>query len=86
MAISLYAALKEPDNLKDALILAVNHSGDSDSTGSITGQIVALSKGIDTAPKEWVDSLEMQDLLSDLSKDLANPEKIRNKERKYPTA
>ncbi|MCR5265455.1 MAG: ADP-ribosylglycohydrolase family protein [Cyanobacteria bacterium RUI128] len=84
MAISLYSALKEPDNLKNALILAVNHSGDSDSTGSITGQIVALSKGIDTVPKEWIDSLEMSELLKNLAKDLASPIDIKNKESKYP--
>lgn len=84
MAISLYAAMKEPENLKKALILAVNHSGDSDSTGSITGQIVALANGTKTAPKEWVDSLEMKDILKTLSKDLADPAHIKNKEAKYP--
>lgn len=83
MAISLYAALKEPENLKNALILAVNHSGDSDSTGSITGQIVGLAQGLNTVPKEWLDSLEMTDLLKSISKDLASPQDIKNKEEKY---
>lgn len=34
--ISLYCALKE-QNILDAITKAVNHNGDSDSTGSITG-------------------------------------------------
>ena len=53
MAIATYAIFKEPDNLKEALCLAVNHTGDSDSTGAITGNILGLAIGTDTVPSEW---------------------------------
>ena len=84
LAISLYAALKEPNNLKKALILAVNHSGDSDSTGAITGNIVGLANGLSSIPKAWLNSLEMTDLLETLSVDLVNNKKSANLSKKYP--
>jgi hypothetical protein len=34
IAISVYCALKCKDDFKKALVLAVNHNGDSDSTGT----------------------------------------------------
>ncbi len=71
LAISFYCVLKNPDNLKDALIMAVNHSGDSDSTGSIVGNIIGASIGIDTVPSEWTDSLELKDEMIRLSTVLA---------------
>ncbi len=61
LAISLYCVLKNSNNLKDALIMAVNHSGDSDSTGAITGNILGASIGLDTVPKEWIECLELKD-------------------------
>ncbi len=39
LAIALYCSLKEKD-FKKALIMAVNHDGDSDSTGAICGNIL----------------------------------------------
>ena len=46
-AISLYCALRHIDSMKDAIIAAVNHDGDSDSTGSITGNIMGAIYGYD---------------------------------------
>ena len=40
LAIAVYCALKYRDDFKKALIAAVNHSGDSDSTGAVTGNIL----------------------------------------------
>ncbi len=40
LAMAVYCALKYKDNFKKALIAAVNHDGDSDSTGAITGNIL----------------------------------------------
>lgn len=39
LAIAIYCSLKYSDNFDKALIASVNHSGDSDSTGSVTGNI-----------------------------------------------
>src|SRR5260370_17984755 len=41
LAMSVYCALVHPDDVRAAVLLAVNHSGDSDSTGAITGNLPA---------------------------------------------
>lgn len=42
LAIALYCALKYRNNPQDALLSSVNHKGDSDSTGILTGNILGL--------------------------------------------
>lgn len=51
-AISLYCAIRHIDNMQDAIIAAVNHDGDSDSTGSITGNIMGAIYGYEAIKKE----------------------------------
>jgi ADP-ribosylglycohydrolase len=50
LAVAVYAALvhSAPDRMLDALALAVTHSGDSDSTGAICGNVLGALHG-DTA-------------------------------------
>lgn len=47
LAIALYSAMVSPNDPLEAVRIAVNHSGDSDSTGSITGAIVGAIFGPD---------------------------------------
>src|SRR5260370_31553819 len=42
LAMGIYCALSARD-FEDGIILAVNHSGDSDSTGSITGNLLGAA-------------------------------------------
>lgn len=44
-AIALYCAVRHVDSVEDAIIASVNHDGDSDSTGSITGNIMGAIFG-----------------------------------------
>jgi len=44
---------------QEQLLLAVNHSGDSDSTGSILGNLIGVSRGLSAIPKQWCRDLEM---------------------------
>ena len=50
LAIALYCALNAQDDFAHGVLLAVNHSGDSDSTGAITGNLLGLMLGIDAIP------------------------------------
>jgi hypothetical protein len=54
LAIAVYAALAFPGagQARDALLLAVNHSGDSDSTGSICGNLVGAWHGREALPED----------------------------------
>lgn len=45
LAIALYCTLKHFDSFENAMIAAVNHGGDSDSTGAVTGTYLALPSG-----------------------------------------
>ena len=58
MAISLYCALASREDWEAAVLMAVNHSGDSDSTGCITGAILGALHGVDALPQPWVSQLE----------------------------
>lgn len=44
-AIAVYSCLRYPDDFKKAMICAVNHNGDSDSTGSVAGNILGAYLG-----------------------------------------
>lgn len=44
-AIAVYSCLRYPDDFKKAIICAVNHNGDSDSTGSVAGNILGAYLG-----------------------------------------
>lgn len=52
------------------MITAVNHNGDSDSTGAITGNIVGAYLGIDAIPQNWVNQVELSKELTQLAEDL----------------
>ena len=50
--------------------LAVNHSGDSDSTGAITGNILGALLGEDAIPEGWRERVELRDTILRLADDL----------------
>ena len=69
LAIAIYCALAAPD-LEQALILAVNHGGDSDSTGSITGNLLGASLGTGAIPARWLEPLELREEITAMADDL----------------
>ena len=56
-------SLKHRDNFDEALISAVNHNGDSDSTGAITGNILGTYLGIEGIPEKYISNLELKEIL-----------------------
>jgi ADP-ribosylglycohydrolase len=70
LAISVYCALALPGHFRAAILLAVNHGGDSDSTGAITGNILGTLLGTSSIPKAWLDQLELRDETEILASDL----------------
>lgn len=70
LAIAVYCALKYRDDFKKALIAAVNHSGDSDSTGAVTGNILGAYLGLSRLPAGWVEKVELKEVLLQLADDL----------------
>ncbi|TWD84843.1 ADP-ribosylglycohydrolase [Kribbella amoyensis] len=72
LAIGVYAALAypEPERFLDALALAVTHSGDSDSTGSICGNILGALHGETALPPALVFGVEGRGVILQLADDL----------------
>ena len=72
LAIAIYCSLKYPKDMERALIAAVNHGGDSDSTGAVTGNILGASLGIEGIPQKFVENLELRDVILEIADDLYN--------------
>lgn len=70
LAISLYCSLKYKDDFSKAIIASVNHSGDSDSTGAITGNIMGAILGYDKIEETWTSSLQLHDLILQIADNL----------------
>ena len=70
LAIAIYCSLKYKDNFEKAVQVAVNHGGDSDSTGAITGNIVGTLLGYEAIPEKFKEKLEVKDDIMTLANDL----------------
>ncbi|MGX1134402.1 ADP-ribosylglycohydrolase [Streptomyces glaucescens] len=71
LAIGVYCALAEPRRVPEALLLSVNHSGDSDSTGSVCGNLLGARHGDVGLPHSWLRRVEGRDRIAALADDLA---------------
>jgi ADP-ribosylglycohydrolase len=70
LAIAIYCTLSAED-FESGVILAVNHDGDSDSTGAITGNILGALHGVEAIPQRWLETLELRAVIEELADDLA---------------
>ena len=70
LAISVCCALCSRDDYAQGVLLAVNHSGDSDSTGAITGNILGALLGKSSIPARWLERLELREEIETLAADL----------------
>jgi ADP-ribosyl-[dinitrogen reductase] hydrolase len=70
LAVSLFCALRHPDDWRAAVLLAVNHDGDTDSTGAITGAILGAALGVGAIPVEWGGAVEDGSRIAELADEL----------------
>ncbi len=79
IAIALYCVMRYIDDFGKCLICAVNHDGDSDSTGSLAGNIIGAIVGYDAIPEKFKTHLELHDVIISIADDLAgasSPEQL----------
>lgn len=69
LAIALWCALAAK-SYRQGVLWAVNHSGDSNGTGTIAGSLLGLRFGLGGLPPEWLETLELRDWLDRLGHDL----------------
>lgn len=70
LAIAVYCALRYEHDFSDGIIAAVNHNGDSDSTGAIAGNILGAIHGYSAIEDKWKQDLELRDVLLEMADDL----------------
>jgi ADP-ribosylglycohydrolase len=70
LAIALYCALTG-GTFEAAVRAAVNHSGDSDSTGAITGNLLGAAGGRAVVPESWLAALAERELVERVAEDLS---------------
>ena len=70
VAIAFYCTLKYFDDFEKAMIAAVNHAGDSDSTGAVTGNLLGAAVGYESIPTYYIRDLELHDLMVHVADDL----------------
>lgn len=76
LAIAIYCITKYKEDFEAAIAASVNHSGDSDSTGAVTGNLIGAMLGFDSIPLKYRNDLELYDEIL----------KIANKMFEYVTA
>lgn len=70
LAIAVYAVARHIDSFEETIIAAVNHDGDSDSTGSVAGNIMGAIVGYEAIPQHFKDHLELRDVILAIADDL----------------
>ena len=80
LGISLYCALRHRDDFSEAMIVSVNHRGDSDSTGAVTGNILGALLGYAAIDEKWKTELELADVILEMADDLYLAARAQGKE------
>ena len=70
LAIAVFSVMRHIDNFEDCIVCAVNHDGDSDSTGAIAGNIIGAILGYSVIPKYYIENLEIEPILASIADDL----------------
>ena len=69
LGIGLWCALMA-DSLEQGVCWAVNHSGDSDSTGLIAGNLLGIQTGTKAIPQRWLKQLELREVIEQVASDI----------------
>ncbi|MBP2478832.1 ADP-ribosylglycohydrolase [Crossiella equi] len=69
LAIGLYAFLHGGGDFRETMRVAVNHTGDSDSTGAIAGNLFGAAHGLGKIPQDWLAKLELRTATELLTRD-----------------
>lgn len=69
LSIGIWCALAA-SSFEDGVISAVNHSGDSDSTGLIAGHLLGIQYGTAAIPPRWLERLELRGVIEKVAEDI----------------
>lgn len=83
LGVALYCVLKTPSDYKKTVINAVNHSGDSDTTGAIAGNISGVLNGSKNIPVAWQTNIEHLDWINKFATTIDTISKSGNQKSLY---
>lgn len=63
LAIAIFSVLRHINDFNACMICAVNHGGDSDSTGAVAGNIIGAIIGYEAIPDKFTKSIQLKELL-----------------------
>lgn len=70
LAIAIFSVMRYIDDFEKCICCSVNHSGDSDSTGAVAGNIIGAILGYNAIPEKYRTNLELHDVLVSVADDL----------------
>lgn len=70
LAIAIFSVMRHIDDFEKCVVCAVNHDGDSDSTGAIAGNIMGAILGYSAIPRHFLETLEIEPVLVSAADDL----------------
>ena len=70
LAIAVFCALRHEHDFEAGIVAAVNHNGDSDSTGAVCGNILGARLGFSGIPAKYTERLELLDVIEGFADDL----------------
>jgi ADP-ribosylglycohydrolase len=70
LAITIFVSVVFENNFEKGVLAAINHSGDSDTTGSMVGQLLGVCLGIESIPQKWIDNLIGSSIIESISTDV----------------
>ena len=70
-AIAVFCVSRHVNNFKDCIVSAVNHGGDSDSTGAIAGNIIGAILGYEAIPEQYKKDLQNLEFIEELSEEIS---------------
>lgn len=85
LGIGIYCALSYQNDFEKAILLAVNHDGDSDSTGAVTGNILGAYLGVEQIKEDWINHIELTNEIKQISEDVVTRyEDSEDWKKRYP--
>ena len=71
LAIALYCSLRYQKDFSAGIIASVNHKGDSDSIGAVTGNILGAWLGYERIEDKWKRDLELSEIILEMAGDIS---------------
>ncbi|NLD92556.1 MAG: ADP-ribosylglycohydrolase family protein [Fibrobacter sp.] len=67
LSIALYCGILYQGESEEGILMAVNHDGNSDCTGTLVGNILGLTSGMSALPDRWIRNLRFRDIILETS-------------------